>query len=341
MARDIPLAPVVTTVGAPTSLWQRLLAGFFRLVLLLLFKPLVRPPFPLAWQRWIVRLLSSITLSESGLDVGKMSDVPCGGEVIRSPLGEVDGAVLYLHGGAFCMGSPLSHRSITTYLASRSRSEVWVPDYRLAPEHPAPAALEDAVSCYRRMLMAGYSADQIVIAGDSAGAGLALSTVLKLRELDLPLPGGIVLFSPFVDLALSGLSSFTHQRIDPMLSRAWLRQGALLYAGHRMRQNPLCSPLYGEFGGLPPMLIQVGSDELLLDDAQRLAQRAAVHGARVRLTMFSGMWHVFQLLVGWIKPADEAMQQAVEFIGECRHVPITVPDSGRVASSASLQVSSL
>lgn len=231
MARDIPLAPVVTTVGAPTALWQRLLAGFFRLVLLLLFKPLVRPPFPLAWQRQVARWLSCITLSESGLDIGRMRDVPCGGEVIRSPLGEVDGAVLYLHGGAFCMGSPLSHRSVTTYLASRSRSEVWVPDYRLAPEHPAPAALEDAVSCYRRMLMAGFCADQIVIAGDSAGAGLALSTVLKLRELDLPLPGGIVLLSPFVDLALSGLSSFTHQHIDPMLSRAWLRQGGVAVCG--------------------------------------------------------------------------------------------------------------
>lgn len=341
MARDIPQAPVVTTVGAPTSLWQRLLAGLFRLILQLIFKPLVRPPFPLAWQRFIARTLSSITLSESGLDIGRLADLPCGGEVIRSPLGEVDGAVLYLHGGAFCMGSPLSHRAITTYLASRSRSEVWVPDYRLVPEHPASAALEDAVSCYRRILMAGYSADQVIIAGDSAGAGLALSTVLKLRELGLPLPAGITLLSPFVDLSLSGLSSFTNQRLDPMLSRSWLRQGALLYAGHRQRQNPLFSPLYGEFGGLPPMLIQVGSDELLLDDAQRLAQRAAVHGANVRLTMFSGMWHVFQLLVGWLTPADQAMQQVVSFIAECRHVPVIVPDSDIRASSASLQVSSL
>lgn len=284
---------------------------------------MVRPPFPIAWQRLVVRILSRITFSnQRGLTIKPMIDVACGGDVIRPVAQEINSAVMYLHGGGFCVGSPPCYRAITTYLANHSQSEVWVPDYRLAPEHPAPAALDDAIDCYRAMLTAGHRANRIVLVGDSAGAGLILSMMHKLREQALPLPSGLVLISPFVDLALTGASISDHRYLDPLLSYQLLRQAALLYAGHGQEKNPLYSPLYGESTGeltdLPRMLIQVGSDEMLLDDARRLARAVTTQGSAVQLTIYSGMWHVFHVLAGWLQIADQALDQVVLFIDKCR-----------------------
>lgn len=308
-----------TEVTAPHSLVQRLLTAVFRTISRLFFKSMVRPPFPIAWQRLVVRILSKITLSnQRGLTIKPLIGVTCGGDVIRPVSQEISSAVMYLHGGGFCVGSPPCYRSITTYIASHSQSEVWVPDYRLAPEYPAPAALDDAMDCYRCMLKAGYKADQIVLVGDSAGAGLVLSMMQKLRNHALPLPAGIVLISPFVDLSLTGESFFVNQRLDPLLSHSFLRHGALLYAGHGQLRNPLYSPLHGEFSDLPAMLIQVGSDEVLLDDAKRLASLATAQGSTVRLTIYLGMWHVFHILAGWLQISDQALDQVVLFIDKCR-----------------------
>ncbi len=280
---------------------------------------MVRPPFSIAWQRLVVRILSKITLSnQRGLTIKPLIGVACGGDVIRPVSQETSGAVMYLHGGGFCVGSPPCYRSITTYLANHSQSEVWVPDYRLAPEHPAPAALDDVIDCYRCMLKAGFNANRIVLVGDSAGAGLILSMMQELRDQALPLPSGLALISPFVDLALTGESISSHRYLDPLLSYQLLRQAALLYAGHGQEKNPLYSPLYGEFADLPPMLIQVGSDEVLLDDAKRLACLATAQGTTVRLTIYLGMWHVFHVLAGWLQIADQALDQAVVFIDKCR-----------------------
>lgn len=334
MSREIPRAPLITTIGAATSFGQRFAAAAIRVLARCSFKLLVRPPFSVAMQRGVMRVLSSATLVEPGLESDPIR-LPFGGEILRSPVGDAEGAVLYLHGGAYCAGSPATHRAITSRLASRSRSEVWVPAYRLAPEHPYPAALEDAVECYRHMLMHGYAAEQITIAGDSAGGGLALALAFRLRELDLPLPGGLVLLSPWVDMSFDGESMRLNGSLDPLLSRAWLASSARHYRAGAGRQHAGCSPLFAEFGGMPPMLIQVGSDELLLDDAMRLAQRAAVHGADVRLTQFSGMWHVFQLHVGVLQAADTALDQVAEFIAGRRQLPFreTSPATAELSPS--------
>ncbi len=257
MARNALKASVETEVTAPHSLVQWLLSVVFRSISRLFFKSMVRPPFPIAWQRLVVRILSKITLSnQRGLTIKPLIGVACGGDVIRPVSQEISSAVMYLHGGGFCVGSPPCYRSITTYIASHSQSEVWVPDYRLAPEYPAPAALDDAMDCYRCMLMAGYKANQIILVGDSAGAGLVLSMMQKLREQALPLPSGLALISPFVDLALTGESISNHRHVDPLLSYQLLRQAALLYAGRGQEKNPAYSPLYGELADLPRILIQ-------------------------------------------------------------------------------------
>ncbi len=332
MTRDIPRAPLITTVGAPASPAQRAAISLLRGLTRASFKLLVRPPFTMGAQRVISSTLARCVPVERGLD---RSCLPCGGDLLRPAVGVPDGAVLYLHGGAFCMGSAATHRAITSRLASRSHSEVWVPNYRLAPEHPYPAALDDALECFRQMLIAGHPADRIVLAGDSAGAGLALALAFRLREQGLPMPGGLLLCSPWVDLSFDGESMRLNARLDPMLSRLRLMICARHYRGDEGRQNPGCSPLFAEFGGMPPMLIQVGSDELLLDDAIRLAQRAAVHGADVRLTQFSGMWHGFQLHAGLLPIAATALDQAGAFIAGCRQLPVRSASSATKGWSAS------
>ena len=334
MSREIPRAPLITTVGAPTGFGQRAVTATLRALSRASVKLLVRPPFSVGSQRMVARLQAGLAASEPGLNVDPLL-LPFGGEIISPAVGDADGAILYLHGGAYCSGSPASVRPITTRLAASSRSEVWVPAYRLAPEHPYPAALDDAVDTYRQMLMHGHAADQIVIAGDGAGAGLALALAFRLRELSLPLPAGLALLSPWVDMSFDGESMRLNGALDPLLSRAWLAACARHYRAGAGRQNPHCSPLFNEFGGMPQMLIQVGSDELLLDDATRLAQRASVHGADVRLTVFSGMWHVFQRHADVLQVADQALQQLAGFIAQCRQVPFreTAPATAELSAS--------
>ncbi len=202
---------------------------------------------------------------------------------------------LYFHGGAYVAGSRNTHRGLAGRIARVARAQVLLPEYRLAPENPFPAAVEDAVACWRWLLAEGHEPDRLTIAGDSAGGGLALATLLALRDAGDPLPACAVALSPWTDLEGSGPTCEPGAVDDPMLTPAGLRSSARMYAELESR-NPLASPLYGDLRGLPPLLLQVGTREILLSDSTRFAQRAREAGVDVSLEVEEGLIHVWQML---------------------------------------------
>jgi acetyl esterase/lipase len=224
------------------------------------------------------------------------------------------GRLLYLHGGGYVIGSPDTHAGLVGELARRSGLRTTSVDYRLAPEHPFPAAVEDGIAAYRELLADGTDPRDIVLAGDSAGGGLVLATLLSAREAGLPLPAAAALFSPWTDLTLSGASMHGKRDADPIFVEADLDDYAGLYLGadgDRTRHH--ASPLFADLTGLPPLLIQVGANELLLDDAVRLAGRAGADGVDVTLEIGSGLPHVFQHHYGRLDEADAALARTAAF----------------------------
>jgi epsilon-lactone hydrolase len=225
---------------------------------------------------------------------------------------ETDRAVLFLHGGGFTTGSCRTHRELAAQLCLATGWPILLADYRLAPEYPFPAGVDDAVQVYHGLLAQGLPADRIVIGGDSAGGELALSSALRLRAEGGPLSAAIVLLSPWLDLSLSGPTIESHAVIDPLVSRAALLACAHDYLGQSDPHDPLISPVYAELHGLPPLLIQVGDHELLLSDSTRLAEKAQTAGIDVTLEVWPEMWHVWH---GWAATLPEG-QAALERIGE-------------------------
>ena len=205
-----------------------------------------------------------------------------------------DRGVLYLHGGGYVLGSLDTHAELMARVASACRAPVLGVDYRLAPEHPFPAAVDDALASYEHLIDAGIKPQSIVVAGDSAGGGLALALMLRLKEQGKPLPAGAILFSPWSDLTASGDSVATRREADPMITPDLLNPMAAHYRAEVDAANPLISPLFGDLKGLPPLLIQVGDAEILLDDSTRLATRAEAADVNVQLEIFDGAFHVFQ-----------------------------------------------
>jgi len=205
------------------------------------------------------------------------------------------GTILYLHGGAYALGSINTHRMLAASLAKNTGRQVLLIGYRLAPEAPFPAGLEDAVNAYLWLLEGGILPKEIIFAGDSAGGGLALAALISLREDGHPLPAGGVLLCPWTDLTLSGASMLEKAEQDFILDSTHLAKFAGLYASEHKLSHPLISPLFADLGGLPPLLIQTGTDEVLLDDARRTAAAAEAAGVDVRLEVYDGMIHVFQM----------------------------------------------
>ena len=205
------------------------------------------------------------------------------------------GVILYLHGGAYALGSVNIHRELIARLAHVTQCRALAINYRLAPENPFPAALEDALSAYR-WLTTQFSSSQIIIAGDSAGGGLTLAALLSLRDQHQQLPAGAICISPWADLELTGGSMQEKAKADPILNRKRLAMYAGYYAGSHARTSPLLSPLYADLKGLPPLLIQVGTDEILLDDSRRIAEHARKAGVQTTLEVYDGMFHVFQMM---------------------------------------------
>jgi epsilon-lactone hydrolase len=224
--------------------------------------------------------------------------------------------VLFLHGGGFIAGSPSLYRQLTWRVASAARASVVSLDYRLAPEHPFPAALDDAVAAYRWLLAQGAAPQRIAVMGDSAGGGLALSLLLRLRDEDVPLPAAAVALSPWTDLAMTGRSFTTNAGADPLLSAEQARRFVSYYLGGADPRSPYASPLYGEPAGLPPTIIQVGSDEVLRDDAVRMAERMRAAGCRVELEIWPRMPHVWHLFAPVMPEAHRAIARIGEFVAE-------------------------
>jgi epsilon-lactone hydrolase len=226
------------------------------------------------------------------------------------------GTILYFHGGGFVFGSPETALSLTAQLVSRTGFEAYSVDYRLAPEHPFPAGLEDNLRAYRALLDRGVSPSSIAFAGDSAGGGYAVTTTLAARDADLPLPAAIVAFSPGLDATRSGESMTTKADADPIFTReAVLRTGEMYLAGQDPRQ-PLLSPaVHADLTGFPPLLLQVGVNEILLDDSTRLAERARSAGVDVILDVTADAPHVFQSFAGGaLDEADHALDRAALFL---------------------------
>lgn len=225
--------------------------------------------------------------------------------------------ILYCHGGGYSTGSRLYARTLTTKLAETTSMDVLAFDYRLAPEHPYPAACEDAMKAWDYLMLLGYGARDVIVAGDSAGGNLALSLVLKLKEEQRLLPRGLVLLSPWTDLTASGRTHTTRALVDPVLDADYLRKMTENYAAGRELTDPLISPLFGDFEGFPPTYIQVGDNEMLLSDSTMLHKKLIAANVSAKIDVFKGMWHVFQMSP--FKTAGEAMEKNAEFIYDiCR-----------------------
>jgi monoterpene epsilon-lactone hydrolase len=302
-------------VSAETA-GQRVIAGVLRAALSAGFARIFEVELPVSTQRARLLRFARFTFPPRGAAFSAASAGGVAGEWVRVRGTEGPATVLYLHGGGYCTGSPATHRAVTGHLAAACRARVFAADYRLAPEHPFPAAVDDAVAAWRGLVDEGTAPRDLVIAGDSAGGGLAVATSLRLRELSLPQPRALVLFSPFVDLTLSAVG--TEPPGEVMLTRPWLRQCAEAYLGGQDAREPLVSPVLADLHGLPPTLIQVGSDELLLGDARRLHDRLRQAGVRVRIEEYRSRWHVFQASAGVLADANRAFASAARFLEDSR-----------------------
>ena len=229
-------------------------------------------------------------------------------EWLRPPSAEAGRVVLYLHGGGYVIGSPRSHRHLAAAIAGAAGASALSLDYRRAPEDPFPAAVDDAVACYRWLLEQGIAPGRIVIAGDSAGGGLTVATLVALKDTRVPLPAGGVCISPWVDLTFSGASYEAKAAADPVVRRPGIDEMARAYLGKTDPRTPLASPVFADLRGLPPLLIHVGSDEVLLDDAVQLAERAKAAGVSATLEVWDRMIHVWHWFLPMLEEADSAIQ---------------------------------
>lgn len=237
------------------------------------------------------------------------------GEWVHGPGAEPDGTILYFHGGAFVQGSPATHRELAARISHAVGVAVLSIDYRLAPEHPFPAAVDDATSAYRWLLERGHAPARLMVGGDSSGGGLALQALLSLRGEGVPLPAAAFFMSPVTDwVALDGESFTTRAGLDPIVNPAQCRSTASLYAGGSASDSPLLRPVEMDLTGLPPLWIHVGDYEVLLSDAERLASRAAEAGVEVVFKIWPGMWHVFQTAARYVPEARESLDDLALFL---------------------------
>ncbi|EDT03523.1 alpha/beta hydrolase fold domain-containing protein [Burkholderia ambifaria] len=303
-------AVVAPPAGRVEALAAASLRGFLRVA----FRPLIGPPFGARMQRRVVALLSPLMPGAGGTLRYRTSAAGVPVEVIAPKRGDAGGAILYLHGGAFCLGGPHTHRGVTTRLATEAGLPVWVPDYRLAPEHPSPAALDDALAAYDALRALGYAPHRIAIAGDSAGGALALALAIALRERGEPAAAALLLISPVTDPALGGDTLASRRQDDPMIRRGWLEQGLRWYHGSGSAAPR--GPLDTDLRGLPPILVQAGDQEVLLSDAQRLAAHALACGVPCRLEIHAARWHVFHLQAFYLRSARDALRTLAGFAAQ-------------------------
>lgn len=260
-------------------------------------------------ERWACRL--TFVPRSTLVEQVTLGGVPA--ERVSAPGADPHRAVLYLHGGGFVVFSPASHRALAAAVSRSTGVPVWVVDYRLAPEHPYPAALDDALAAYRALIGNGTGPGRVAVVGDSAGGGLAAALLLRLRDEGLPLPACAVLLSPWTDLTRRSRSLHERAHLDPWLDPRHLGAPAAAYAADMPLDHPLLSPVYADLAGIPPMLVHVGSDEILFDDARRLVVRVRDAGGTADLGVWHGMWHVFHAF-----PVPEGRRALREIAGFVR-----------------------
>jgi epsilon-lactone hydrolase len=236
------------------------------------------------------------------------------GEWISAPGATQDRVILYLHGGGYVVGSINTHRAMVSRIARSSNARALAIDYRLAPEHPFPAAVDDTLAAYRWLIAQGYKPTRIVISGDSAGGGLTIAALLAIRDASLPMPAAAVPISPWTDLEGTGESVRTRAARDVMVTQENLGHSAKQYYGASDPKNPLVSPIHADFRGLPPMLIHVGDAEILLDDATRVAERAKAAGVKVDLEVWDDMPHVWHVFAKILPEGQQAIDKIGKFV---------------------------
>ncbi|MEJ2208845.1 MAG: alpha/beta hydrolase [Anaerolineae bacterium] len=253
------------------------------------------------------------TLPGTDIQTRSINGIPA--EWVEAPGARTDCALLYLHGGAGVMGSPATHRALVARLSAITHIRALVLDYRLAPEHPFPAALQDAVSAYGWLLDSGYAASRLVVGGDSAGGGLALQTLITLRDSGRSLPAAAFFLSPVTDwVRFDGESYATRATVDPMNNPETCKFTAALFVGDTDPGTPLLYPLGMDLAGLPPLCIHVGDDEILLSDSIRLAERARASNVAVELKVWPSMWHTFQMNAPVVPEARRSLEEIGQFV---------------------------
>jgi monoterpene epsilon-lactone hydrolase len=258
-------------------------------------------------------MIASVPLPEDVKTTpGRLGGVPV--VTVEIPGNDPSAVLLYFHGGAYVLGSAADSAGLAADVARRAGARAISVDYRLAPENPFPAAVDDAVAAYRALLHEGTPSSKITFVGESAGGGLAVATLVALKDAGLPQPSSAVVFSPWTDLTLSGGSLVGKADADPALTSRGLRTRARDYLGDTNPASPLASPIFADLSGLAPLLIQAGSHEILLDDAVRLAARAAEHDVRVELQVWPHVPHVFQGFAAVLDDAAIALRAAAVFI---------------------------
>ncbi len=273
---------------------------------------------PVRFRGWLDRQLPKQKLS-AGVTVQEVAppDIGVKGEWHTPADSKPESCVLYLHGGGYLFGSPRSYRGFTTRLATLCKSRIFSLDYRMAPEQVFPAAVEDAVAAYDWLLQQQIKPSQIVLAGDSAGAGLALALLHALKERGQPLPAGLIAMSPYADLLTRSVSLEENSQSCVMFTAECIRAAAAIYLGGADGASPLASPVYGDFTGLPPMLIYVSDNEALRDDALRVADAADKAGVAVRLSVWRGQAHVWPIFYPFLPEADACLVEMAEFANSC------------------------
>jgi epsilon-lactone hydrolase len=267
------------------------------------------PPELRAW----FEAINAQTPVADGTMIERVASGPAGGDMIRLANSDENRLVIYFHGGGFLFGSARSHRVIASNIARTSNCAVLAADYRLAPEHPAPIAHEDALAVYRWALEAGYAPDRIALGGDSAGGNLALSVAIRARDAGMPLPAALVLMSPALDLA-DDLDSHTSVADAPLLTPQLMGLFNTLYLGEGDRRSPVVSPFHAGLSGLPPTLIHVGSWELLRDDAIEIAKRINEAGGKADLKVWEGMCHSWQLFAPMLEEGMASIEETGAFL---------------------------
>lgn len=254
-----------------------------------------------------------------GVEIQTADSAPVYAEWIIPKNAEENKAILYFHGGGFVMGNSRSHRSIVGNFTSRVGYKALLFDYRLAPEYPAPAAVNDSTAIYQWMLEQGYLPGDIVFAGDSSGGGIEIGTLIKLRDEGIPLPAACVAFSPSLDMTMTGESHRLRAKADPCTPKGACKTYYDYYVGDGDPTHPYASPLFGDLTGLPPIMIHVGNDEVMRDDSTRFGEKADSFGVEVHVRVWKGMFHCFPLLAPMFEEATEAMNQVRSFIRTKMH----------------------